>query len=122
MEEKPDLEIETPEIYAGIACPDLPKIDENLLLQEMNDELPTRIGADNDLGMEMPVPPDVHPDQPNIGQDCVVVQKDEQIVLEYEIEFPKGLTKKGDVLPILPGGICDIDMPEPPASIKEPEV
>lgn len=62
VEEKPDLEIEAPEIHAGIACPDLPKIDENLMLQEMNDELPQRIGADNDLGMEMPMPPDVHPD------------------------------------------------------------
>ena len=42
-------------------------------------------------------------------------------MLEYEIEFPKELNNKGDVLPILPGGICDIDLPDLPGEIKEPE-
>ena len=45
------------------------------------------------------------------------------MVLEYEIEFPKSLGElaEGDLMPELPGGICDIDMPELPGSVKEPQ-
>lgn len=42
-------------------------------------------------------------------------------MLEYEIEFPKGLMKQSDAVPILPGGICDITMPVLPGMMKEPE-
>lgn len=40
-------------------------------------------------------------------------------MLEYEIEFPASY--EGDCLPVLPGGICDIEMPSFPI-MKDAEV
>lgn len=43
-------------------------------------------------------------------------------MLEYEIEFPKGLQVSGDTEPILPGGICDIELPDMDLPhMKEPD-
>lgn len=77
IEEKPDLEIEAPQLLVGIASPNMPQIDENLLVKELKDAMPVRLGADNVFDLDIPRLPQSHPEEPHIGQDCVVVQKEE---------------------------------------------
>ena len=79
-----------------------------------------RPGAENELEIMVPKPPELVPVEPVIGQEAVIVQNKESIDIEYEIEFPQRAKK--DALPIVPGGYCDIDFPQlPEVVIKEPE-
>ena len=63
----------------------------------------------NRLDIELPALPECHPGDPNIGQECVLVEKEERMVLEYEIEFPKPL--KIDEKPTLPGSGSSGELP-----------
>ena len=108
-----DIDVSMPFCYrANIAEPIYP-LDENSWPKADKDCLPGQPGQSNDMGITLPEIPESVPGEPQIGQDKIIDQGDDHIILEYEIEFPKPL--KIDEKPTLPGSGSSGTLPELPA-------
>ena len=73
---EPDLEIlviEPPMLPLSTQQPKQLQLESLLLPTEVMDDKPDRIGAGNECSIIMPRPPGSEPDEPNIGQECVIV-------------------------------------------------
>lgn len=86
----PTIDIEIPKCYGKAIIEPEFAFDENSWPLQEEDFMPAQPGKDNELiPSTFPPMPDNVPCEPQIGQDKIIDQGDDHIILEYEIEFPR---------------------------------
>jgi hypothetical protein len=87
--EIPDIELEIPKLLFELEEPKELIVADDIWPSELKDFIADRPGADNELTTSIPALPEYAPGEPRIGQDKIIVEDDDHIMLEYEIEFPR---------------------------------
>ena len=89
-----------PKCYGAVNEEPMFALEENSWPEADKDFMPDEPGKDNEMGIVMPAMLENVPGEPQIGQDKIIDQGDDHIILEYEIEFPRVFI---DDRPGLPG-------------------